>query len=163
MIDQLAQSKIALQKTPITIEEDLVNLERDAEEELAHMMEDLEIFFEPLTLSLFDVINPVLKSPDEEETAPLPGGAKGAVKKDDKKQAPAKAAPAKGSAKGGELAAYESNLPLPTSGIESLILLIDNRIESLPIENLKVFGKIPVVARDFNLHLYMNRVKTIGH
>jgi hypothetical protein len=43
---------------------------------------------------------------------------------------------------------------LPTSGIESLILLVDHRIESLPFETLKVFQKIPVLSRDFNLHLH---------
>lgn len=66
MIDQLAQSKIALQKTPITIEEDLEHLERDAEEEINKLMEDLEIFFEPLTTSLYEMINPVLKNEEEE-------------------------------------------------------------------------------------------------
>lgn len=81
-----------------------------------------------------------------------------------KAAAPAKAAPPKGG-KGapGELAAYESNLPLPTSGIESLVLLIDHRIESLPFETLPPFSKVPVIARDFNLHLYMQRLKSIGH
>lgn len=101
--------------------------------------------------------------PDDEPAAQL--GAKGQPpKKDDKKAPPAKA-PAKGGApgKGGDLAAYESNLPLPTSGIESLILLIDHRIESLPIEAMKVFAKVPVVSRDFNIHLYLQRLKTIGH
>lgn len=84
MVDQLGQSKIALQKTPITIEEDLEHLERDAEEELLHLMEDLEIFFEPLTTSLFDIINPILRSTEEEEVA-LPGKPGAPGKKDDKK------------------------------------------------------------------------------
>ena len=40
---------MAMQKTPITIEEDLINLERDAEEEITKMISELEIFFEPMT------------------------------------------------------------------------------------------------------------------
>jgi hypothetical protein len=44
-----------------------------------------------------------------------------------------------------------------------LVLLVDHRIESLPFETLRVLSKIPVVSRDFNLHLYMNRLKSIGH
>ena len=62
-----------------------------------------------------------------------------------------------------QLAAYESNLPLTSSGIESLILFIDTKIESLPIESLKVFKNVPVLSRDFNLHLYLWRLKALGH
>ena len=155
-----------MQKTPITIEEDLINLENDAEEEITRIIRDLDIFFEPMITALNDFINPVLKSEEEElllqqqQVAGKPGQKGGP---------PPKAAQAKpvgkpgGKAAAGELAAYESNLPLPTSGIESLVLLIDNRIESLPFESLNVFSKIPVLARDFNLHIHMQRLKTIGH
>lgn len=45
MVDHLAQSKIALLKTPITIQEDLDNLEKDGEETISHLMSDMEIFF----------------------------------------------------------------------------------------------------------------------
>ena len=61
------------------------------------------------------------------------------------------------------MAAYESNLPLPSSGIESLVLLLDTKLESLPLESLQVFSKVPVVARDFNLHMYTQRLKALGH
>lgn len=61
------------------------------------------------------------------------------------------------------MAFYESNLPLPSSGIESLILLLDSKIESLPLESLQIFNKIPVMARDFNLHIHLQRLKSLGH
>jgi hypothetical protein len=48
MVDQLAQNKLAMQKTPITIEEDLVNLENDAEFEISKIIKELEEFFEPM-------------------------------------------------------------------------------------------------------------------
>lgn len=117
-----------------------------------------------MSANLEAIINPILKMINLEEQAQIDAaaaGAKGAPPKGkvDPKAPPAKAAPGKpaAGAKGGpgELAAFESNLPLPTSGIESLVLLIDHRIESLPFETLKVFSKIPVIARDFNLHLHM--------
>lgn len=56
---------------------------------------------------------------------------------------PAKAAPPKGApgAKGTEvvLASYESNLPLTSGGFETIVLLLDSKIEALPLENLKIF------------------------
>ena len=164
MVNNLGQNKIALAKTPITIQEDLDELEDGGEEEIQKMINDLETFFEPVTVPLGELINPVPDVQEEVPVEPVKGG-KGAPPKKDDKKAPAKA-PAKAAAKGGkggELAAYESTLPLPLSGIESLVLFIDNRIEALPIESLKVFSKIPVVCRDFNLHMYNNRLKNIGH
>ena len=41
--------------------------------------------------------------------------------------------------------------------------MLDKRIEAIPIESLRLFDKVSVVARDFNLHLYMHRVNAVGH
>ena len=169
MIDKLAQAKISMQKTPITIDEDMDKLEIESERDITQIIDELEQFFEQMSANLDPIINPPVKLLEEEEIAQQQVPAKGGAppKKDDKKAPPAKAAPGKPAAGGkggpGELAAYESNLPLPTSGIESLVLLLDPRIESLPFECLKVFSRIPVLARDFNLHLHMQRLKSIGH
>ena len=94
---------------------------------------------------------------------PSPVKGKPAEKKPDPKAKapPAKKAPAKGVPS--ELAAYESTLPLTTSGIESVVICLDRRIESLPIESLQCFSKVAVVARDFNLHLHMQRLIQSGH
>ena len=56
-----------MQKTPITIEEDLINLERDAEHEIQKILADLEMFFESMSTSLEGIINTVLKGHEEEE------------------------------------------------------------------------------------------------
>lgn len=48
MVETLAQNKLAMQKTPITIEEDLHNLENDAEHEITKIITELREFFEPL-------------------------------------------------------------------------------------------------------------------
>jgi hypothetical protein len=49
MVQNLGQNKIAMQKTPITIQEDLDNLENDAEDEIQKLIEDMELYFEPIT------------------------------------------------------------------------------------------------------------------
>lgn len=108
------------------------------------------------------IINPAPDDPTaEEEGAPPVKAGKADAKKDDKKAA--KAPPKGGKGADAQLAAFESNLPLPTSGIESLIFVLDSKIESLPFESLKVFANVPVMSRDFNLHMYMQRLKTLGH
>lgn len=130
----------------------------------------MEEFFKPVTAAIEPLLNP--ESDEPEEVAPTTAGGpstRGATgKKDDpKKAAPAKAAPAKG-AKGqpaaeAALAQYESNLPTTSSGIENVVICVDHRFETLPIESLNVFRKSPVVSRDLNLHLHMNRLQTLGH
>jgi hypothetical protein len=52
---------------------------------------------------------------------------------------------------------------LTTGGIESLVVMIDQIFETLPIESLAAFKSVPVVSRDFNLHLHMNRLKSVNH
>ena len=52
---------------------------------------------------------------------------------------------------------------MSTGGVESIVLLADQIFETLPLECLSVFKNVPVVSRDFNLHLHMNRLKTVGH
>lgn len=167
MITTLAQNKMTMQKAPITIEEDLINLEKDSNNEITKLLEQLEAFFEPITRDIGAIIEPpVDETEDSNElgTSP-PKGGKADPKKDDKK-APAKPPPAKGGKAGGgdaQLAAYESTLPLPASGIESIVLLVDPKLQSLPLESLKMFKVIPVVARDFNLHMHTQRLKALGH
>lgn len=105
MVARLAQSKISMQKTPITIVEDLTALEKQSEIEIQQLVKDMEAFFKPVT----DAIEPLLNPPSD-EAEDLPGTAgqpstRGATgkKEDPKKAPPAKAAP-KGGAKGGPAA-----------------------------------------------------------
>jgi len=41
--------------------------------------------------------------------------------------------------------------------------MVDQMFETLPIEALQVFQKVPVASRDFNLHLHLHRLKAVGH
>ena len=92
---------------------------------------------------------------------PGPKGGGAGAKKEEKK-AP-KDAKKGGGASSGELAKYESSLPLPNSEIESVVLLLDWRLSELPLEAMAVFEKVPVVTRDFSLHHYVQRLRRAGH
>lgn len=67
LVERLSQTKISMQKTPITIEEDLVKLEQDSEREISSIINELEQYFEPMTANLENIINPIIKEPTEEE------------------------------------------------------------------------------------------------
>ena len=92
-------------------------LEENGDEELIDIVEELEIFFEPVTKELEDIFHPkelsFSKDAPKEE---VKGGKREEVKKKEEKKKPTGK---------DELPSYESNLPLPTSGIESLVLLLD--------------------------------------
>ncbi len=49
LVERLALIKTTMQKTPITIEEDLHKLEAESERDIALIMLELESFFEPVT------------------------------------------------------------------------------------------------------------------
>lgn len=164
MVERLASMKTSMQKTPITIDEDLENLERESERELQSLMANMEEFFAPITDALNEMLHPVVEDAEEADDVSA-ANAKGGKAKEEKKAPPAKP-PAKGKAAAGqpiEVAAYESNIPLTTGGVESIVIMIDQLFETLPIEALKVFQKVPVVSRDFNLHLHLHRLKAVGH
>ena len=86
MITTLAQNKQTMQKAPITIPEDLENLERDSNEEINKLLEQMEAFFKPITQELELLIHPQSMQDAEEgadAAAPAKGGAKADPKKDD--------------------------------------------------------------------------------
>lgn len=151
--ERIDSMKNYMAKTPITIQEDLDIIEDDAEKELTSIIEDTELFLNPILTQLNDLINPVIEAPETDQIEEPAAAKKG--------KEPPKADPKKGAKD--ELAKYESGLPLPTSGIESLVLLLDSRITTLPIEACTIFDKIPVISRDFSLHSYTNRLINLGH
>lgn len=162
-LEQIKAKMVSLRsymyKTPITIQEDLDIIEREAEEELHSIIEHTEDFLRPVFTQLNEFINPEIPEKEGEvEDEAAAAAAAGAGKKG---KEPPKADPKKGAKD--ELAKYESNLPLPTSGIESMVLLLDSRLSGLPVEACEIFKKIPVMTRDFNLHMYTNRLTNLGH
>ena len=127
------------------------------------LVQDLEEFLQPVTAVLHELIHPEIKEEEKDGDAAADPKAGKKEKKDDGKKA---AKPAGKPGKGGastEVAAYESPLPLTTGGIESMVIMVDQMLETLPIESLQVFKNIAVVSRDFNLHLHLNRLKNVGH
>lgn len=127
-------------------------------------MANMEEFFAPVTEAINEMLHPAVEEPEVQDDASA-ANAKGKAKEDAKKAPPAKPA-AKGKAAAGqpiEVAAFESNIPLTTGGVESIVIMIDQSFETLPIEALQVFQKVPVISRDFNLHLHLHRLKAVGH
>jgi len=170
MVERLAALKTSMQKTPITIQEDLEALERESELEVQDLLVALEKFFEPVTSAISSMLHPVLEDAEADEAGVPPAskqGGKPGGKDESKGKAPAKQ-PGKAPAKGGagapaEVAAFESNLPLTTGGVESVVIMVDQMFDTLPLEALSVFKRVAVVSRDFNLHLHLSRLKAVGH
>jgi hypothetical protein len=69
LVERLAIIKSNMQKTPITLEEDLHKLEAESERDITLIMLELESFFEPVTQQLDLLINPPIKVAQEEEEA----------------------------------------------------------------------------------------------
>ena len=55
-----------------------------------------------------------------------------------------------------------SDITLPTSNIESIVFLIDNRFADLPFDALMPFNKIPYKSYDFSLNTYIMRLKALS-
>ena len=69
MVERLATLKTTMQKTPITIEEDLEALEKESEQEISSIIEQLEVFFKPVTSAINEMMHPVLAEGSALETA----------------------------------------------------------------------------------------------
>ena len=91
-----------MQKTPITIEKDLEDLEKQSEEFVTNLIRQMEGFFAPVTDAIDGILNPLVeRSIDQESASLLPAaGGKTAAKAPEPKKAPAKP-PAKGKAAAG--------------------------------------------------------------
>ena len=170
LVGAMGTLKSNMQKSPITIESDLGELADLSEKDLLALIKELEIIFAPVTTAIDQILNPVrnqIDDPINESPTKGPGGkpAPADLKKVDPKAKPAPPPKGKAPVKGqpSELAAYESNLPLTAGGVESLVIFVDRRLESLPFESLSCFNKVPVVSRDFNVHLHMQRLVQAGH
>lgn len=146
----------------------MTKLEKDSENEINVIKQEMEEFFRCVTGPIDKLLNPVRATSDQSprEMNATPTNAKAPAKPDPKKAPPpkGKADPKKGAAGAEkEVAAFESPLPTTTGGIESVIFMIDKRIETLPFESLDTFSKVSAVARDFNLHMHMHRLNAVGH
>mmetsp|Transcript_46357 Transcript_46357/g.61376 ORF Transcript_46357/g.61376 Transcript_46357/m.61376 type:complete len:117 (+) Transcript_46357:694-1044(+) len=103
MVQRLASMKTSMQKTPITIDEDLEALERESERELSSLLQQMEEFFAPVTEGIKGLLHPEVEVEVDENSAATSAvnqkAAAAAGKKEDPKKAAAKAAP-----KGGKVA-----------------------------------------------------------
>ena len=61
MVQRLASMKTSMQKTPITIDEDLEALERESERDLVQLLHQMEAFFAPVTEAIGALLHPELE------------------------------------------------------------------------------------------------------
>ena len=66
IVKDLAQLKISMMKTPITIQEDLQALEQSSERELNLIVQRMEKFFAPIAQSLSKIISPEVVEEERE-------------------------------------------------------------------------------------------------
>lgn len=66
IVKDLAQLKISMMKTPITIQEDLASLEHSSEKELNLILQRMEKFFAPIVQSISKIISPEVEQEERE-------------------------------------------------------------------------------------------------
>jgi len=89
-------------------------------------MANMEQFFAPVTEAINEMLHPVTEEAEDADDVSA-ANVKGGKAKEEKKAPPAKAPP-KGKAAAGqpvEVAAFESNIPLTTGGVESIVIMVD--------------------------------------
>jgi len=148
MTEQLDKMRLSLQRTPLNVPEDIERLMDQSEQmviELKDRLDRLLSFVRPSLSLLISPEQPFEPKPPED---PVPGA---------KKKAPAPAAGKKGTEE-----KLESQLPIPNSGLSTLVLCLDQRLAGLPFEALPWLGCVPIVTVDFSMANYWYRLSALG-
>jgi hypothetical protein len=144
-------------KTPILTEEEALKLENEKNQQYEVIIREFREIIDPLLGHLDILINQEPEKPEDDleyEAAKVQETTKG--------RPPPPAKPAKAGDKSAAVQ-QESKLKATLGGIESLILLIDERFIELPFETLEIFKEIPLVSRDYSLHIYYKRLKNLDY
>ena len=153
LIQVIKTIKHILVKTVIVTEQELDKLFKDQNEKIKNIINDLENNIDENITSAFkefnNIINPEIKEDEDTDT-----------KKDIKKGAPKKVDKAPAGKKGGKV--ENTDIVLPTSGIEQITFLIDYRLYDLPFESISIFNKIPYKSNDFSLNTNVMRLKNVN-
>jgi tetratricopeptide (TPR) repeat protein len=148
MTEQLDKMRLSLQRTPLNVPEDIERLMAQSEQmviELKDRLDRLLSFARPTLSSLISPEQPFEPKPPED---PVPGA---------KKKPP----PAPAGKKGAE-EKMDAQLPVPNSGISTLVMCLDQRLAGLPFEALPWLGCVPIVTMDFSLANYWYRLSALG-
>ena len=148
MTEQLDKMRLSLQRTPLNVPEDIERLMAQSEQmviELKDRLDRLLSFVRPTLSSLISPEQPFEPKPPED---PVPGA---------KKKPP----PAPAGKKGAE-EKLDAQLPVPNSGISTLVMCLDQRLAGLPFEALPWLGCVPIVTMDFSLANYWYRLSALG-
>lgn len=151
-------------KTPILTQADMKALQQDCQKETAAVKKDLEIFMAPYLLFLDEHINKEPPAdPAAEEVMNTGGkqnqGKPGAGPAQPPKKTDPKAAQA--GKKDGSVALPQEQLVPTKGGLESVVLLLDNRFLFLPFEQLEIFKDAPIVSKDYSIQAYTKRMTSL--
>ena len=139
-------------KTPILTVQDVKSFEDECSNEMMRIKKEMEELLRPFIGFLDHLINkeppaPIDPTPeDTKNTNPSRPGA------------PPKKPEIKAGLKGAQTGPSTSESVTPTkAGIESMVLLLDERYMSLPFEQLQVFSEVPVISKDYSLQIHHRR------
>jgi hypothetical protein len=157
LVVQQANATANYYKTPLLTKSDLKALEQDTSHTTTAILKDLEALFSGYLDYLNEFIN---KPPPQEvvEEAPQgPGGKPGTTKpKDPVKKPDPKTAGKK------DTGLAPENIAPSKSGIEQLVLLVDERYILLPFHLLQLFKEVPILAKDYSLQTYTRRLQSFS-
>ena len=141
-INSIKKMKHFLIKSVIVTMEDLKSNQEELSSQIKNSLHFIEDLFGSVLAEIDLIVNPEIKEEDNNNKDKN----KKEIKKDTKKNKENNTI---------------GNIPLPNSGIESLVLLIDYRFYDLPFEFVYPFKTIPVKSNDFSLSCYTQRTKNV--
>lgn len=138
----LKKLKNSLIKSSYVTKDDIENIKSEYNNHIENCIGFLESLLSPVWMELDEIINPKIV---EEIKKDVKGGVKKEINKKDNKNI------------GNGVVFTDVNLP--SSGLESLFLLIDYRLIDLPFESINCFSTIPLKSYDLSMCCLMNRIK----
>ena len=151
MAHKIKAIKHTLIKTVIVTDDEMEQLFSQQNDIITKVLYDMENDIpelQPILNDINEIINPNIELLEQQEKETSN------VKAHAKKPAPA---PSKK-----DKSPIPSDITLPTSNIESIVFLIDNRFADLPFDALMPFNKIPYKSYDFSLNTYIMRLKALS-
>lgn len=157
LIEQQAGAVSNYYKTPLLTKIDQKTLQDECSQIMAKVRRDMENVFTDYLQHLNEFINvePVVETPEEVNTSP---GGKPAAQK--AKDAGKKAEPRGGNKK--DVALTPEVLTPSKSGIEHIVMFIDERYILLPFQLLPIVKEVPLVSKDYSLQAYTKRMETMS-
>lgn len=145
-------------KTPILTLNDLNSLESECQTAHLKVRDELEVLISPYLEHLHEYLH-VEPKQEEAKLEENPGPGQGQGGKPGQKPAAPKEAPKRPDPKAGKRdQPVEEKGPTTKSGIETVVLLVEESYMLLPFEFLKVLEAVPVLSKDYSLQVHHRRM-----